>query len=68
MREPALSQALLQTTEEYALAKEMLSARARVGLSQEAVAEIMGITKSDCHRNLSEEALGSENYAILFFD
>ena len=35
---------------EYALAKEMLAARARVGLSQEAVAEIMGTTKSAISR------------------
>ena len=37
---------LLDLEEEYALAREMLSARARVGLSQEAVAEIMETTKS----------------------
>jgi len=36
--------------EEYALAKEMLSAHARVGLSLEAVAEIMGTTKSAISR------------------
>lgn len=36
--------------EEYALAREMLAARARVGLSQEAVAEIMGTTKSAISR------------------
>jgi DNA-binding XRE family transcriptional regulator len=36
--------------EEYALAREMLAARARVGLSQEAVAEIMGTTKSAVSR------------------
>ncbi len=36
--------------EEYALVKEMLSARARVGLSQEAVAERMGTTKSAISR------------------
>jgi DNA-binding XRE family transcriptional regulator len=36
--------------EEYALAKEMLAARARLGLSQEAVAEIMGTTKSAISR------------------
>lgn len=36
--------------EEYALVKEMLSARARVGLSQEAVAERMGTTKSAVSR------------------
>ncbi|MBI5594257.1 MAG: helix-turn-helix transcriptional regulator [Deltaproteobacteria bacterium] len=35
---------------EYALAREMLAARARVGLSQEAVAEIMGTTKSAISR------------------
>ena len=35
---------------EYALAKEMLTARARVGLSQEAVAELMGTTKSAISR------------------
>ena len=36
--------------EEYALAKEMLAARARVGFTQEAVAEIMGTTKSAISR------------------
>ncbi len=36
--------------EEYALAREMLAARARVGLSQEAVAAIMGTTKSAISR------------------
>ncbi|MFZ3207712.1 MAG: helix-turn-helix transcriptional regulator [Geobacteraceae bacterium] len=36
--------------EEYALVKEMLTARSRVGLSQEAVAEKMGTTKSAVSR------------------
>ena len=36
--------------EEYALVKEMLAARARLGLSQEAVAELMGTTKSAISR------------------
>ena len=36
--------------EEYALVKEMLTARARLGLSQEAVAELMGTTKSAISR------------------
>jgi len=36
--------------EEYELAKEMLAARARVGLTQEDVAEIMGTTKSAISR------------------
>ncbi len=36
--------------EEYALAREMIAARARVGLSQETVAELMGTTKSAISR------------------
>jgi DNA-binding XRE family transcriptional regulator len=36
--------------EEYALVREMLAARARLGLSQEAVAELMGTTKSAISR------------------
>jgi len=36
--------------EEYAIAREMIAARARVGLSQEAVAELMGTTKSAISR------------------
>ena len=35
---------------EYALAREMLSARARAGLTQEAVADRMGTTKSAVSR------------------
>lgn len=35
---------------EYALAKELLSARSRAGLTQEAVAERMGTTKSAVSR------------------
>jgi len=35
---------------EYALAREMLSARTRAGLTQEAVAERMGTTKSAVSR------------------
>jgi DNA-binding XRE family transcriptional regulator len=37
-------------TGEYALAKEMLAARSRSGLTQEAVAELMGTTKSAVSR------------------
>jgi len=36
--------------EEYLLVREMLSARAKSGLSQEAVAELMGTTKSAISR------------------
>lgn len=36
--------------EEYTLVREMLAARSRVGLSQEAVAERMGTTKSAISR------------------
>ncbi|MEW6665590.1 MAG: helix-turn-helix transcriptional regulator [Thermodesulfobacteriota bacterium] len=35
---------------EYSLAREMLSARSRCGLTQEAVAELMGTTKSAVSR------------------
>lgn len=44
------NKAYAELDEEYALAREMLAARARVGLSQEAVAEIMGTTKSAVSR------------------
>ena len=36
--------------EEYALVREMLSARSKSGLTQEAVAELMGTTKSAVSR------------------
>ena len=36
--------------EEYTLAREMLGARSRFGLTQEAVAELMGTTKSAISR------------------
>jgi DNA-binding XRE family transcriptional regulator len=36
--------------DEYALIREMLSARARFGLTQQAVAELMGTTKSAVSR------------------
>jgi DNA-binding XRE family transcriptional regulator len=36
--------------EEYSLAREMIAARARFGLTQEAVAELMGTTKSAVSR------------------
>jgi DNA-binding XRE family transcriptional regulator len=36
--------------EEYTLSREMLAARARFGLTQEAVAELMGTTKSAVSR------------------
>jgi DNA-binding XRE family transcriptional regulator len=39
-----------ELAEEYALAREMLGARARSGLTQEAVAELMGTTKSAVSR------------------
>ncbi len=37
-------------SEEYALAREMLAARSRSGLTQEAVAALMGTTKSAVSR------------------
>ncbi len=50
MKREGFKKAYEDLEEVYALAKEMLAARARVGLSQEAVAEIMGTTKSAISR------------------
>ena len=50
MRQDSFKKAYEDLEEEYALAKEMLAARARIGLTQEAVAEIMGTTKSAISR------------------
>ena len=44
------SKAYEDLEEEYALVREMLAARSRLGLSQEAVAERMGTTKSAISR------------------
>jgi len=50
MKQDGFKKAYEDLEEEYALAKEMLAARARIGLTQEAVAEIMGTTKSAISR------------------
>jgi len=50
MKQDGFKKAYDDLEEEYALAKEMLAARARIGLTQEAVAEIMGTTKSAISR------------------
>lgn len=44
------SEAYDSLEEEYALVREMLTARSRSGLTQEAVAELMGTTKSAVSR------------------
>jgi transcriptional regulator with XRE-family HTH domain len=44
------SEAYDSLEEEYALVREMLSARSKSGLTQEAVAELMGTTKSAVSR------------------
>jgi DNA-binding XRE family transcriptional regulator len=44
------AQAYEDLEEEYTLVREMLAARARLGLTQEAVAELMGTTKSAISR------------------
>lgn len=44
------SKAYNDLEEKYALVREMLSARSRSGLTQEAVAELMGTTKSAVSR------------------
>jgi len=49
-RQTSFKKAYEDLEEEYAMVKEMLTARARLGLSQEAVAELMGTTKSAISR------------------
>ena len=50
LKKDGFKKAYEELEEEYALAKEMLAARARIGLTQEAVAELMGTTKSAISR------------------
>lgn len=50
MKQDSFKKAYEDLEEEYALTKEMLAARARIGLTKEAVAEIMGTTKSAISR------------------
>ncbi len=47
---PGFEQAYGDLEEEYALARELLSARARAGLTQEEVARSMGTTRSAVSR------------------
>jgi DNA-binding XRE family transcriptional regulator len=49
-RRPGFSEAYEALEVEYALAREMLTARSRAGLTQEAVAARMGTTKSAISR------------------
>jgi len=50
MKRKGFKQAYEQSAEEYALVRELLAARSRAGLTQEAVAELMGTTKSAVSR------------------
>jgi DNA-binding XRE family transcriptional regulator len=47
---PGFSEAYAALELEYALARQMLKARSRAGLTQDAVAELMGTTKSAISR------------------
>jgi transcriptional regulator with XRE-family HTH domain len=49
-KRPGFSEAYDSLEEEYTLVREMLTARSRSGLTQEAVAELMGTTKSAVSR------------------
>ncbi len=49
-KQEGFKKAYEELDEEYTLVKEMLAARLRVGLSQEAVAKLMGTTKSAISR------------------
>jgi DNA-binding XRE family transcriptional regulator len=50
LRRPGFREAYVSLEEEYLLVREMLSAREKSGLTQEAVAERMGTTKSAISR------------------
>jgi DNA-binding XRE family transcriptional regulator len=50
MERKGFKEAYEELAEEYALVRELLAARARAGLTQEAVAELMGTTKSAVSR------------------
>ena len=50
MKRKEFRNAYEELKEEYTLTREMLGARSRFGLTQEAVAELMGITKSAVSR------------------
>ena len=50
MRRKGFRQTYEELGEEYALVRELLAARTRAGLTQEAVAKLMGTTKSAVSR------------------
>jgi DNA-binding XRE family transcriptional regulator len=50
LKKKDFKEAYKELEEEYALIREMLAARSRSGLTQEAVAELMGTTKSAVSR------------------
>ncbi|MBM4338008.1 MAG: helix-turn-helix transcriptional regulator [Deltaproteobacteria bacterium] len=50
LRRKGFRKAYEDLKEEYALAREMISARSKFGLTQEAVADLMGTTKSAVSR------------------
>lgn len=50
MKRKGFKEAYEELEEEYVLVRELLAARARVGLTQEEVAELMGTTKSAVSR------------------
>jgi len=50
MKRKGFKEAYEELEEEYALVRELLAARSRAGLTQEAVAERMGTTKSAVSR------------------
>jgi len=61
MKRKGFSAAYAQGAEEYQLARELMAARARAGLTQEQVAESMGTTKSAVSRL---EAVGKHSPSV----
>jgi DNA-binding XRE family transcriptional regulator len=61
MKRKGFADAYAESADEYELARELLAARTKAGLTQERVAEIMGTTKSAVSRL---EAIGKHSPSV----
>jgi predicted transcriptional regulator len=66
LADPAVLKAYEELAPEYAIARELIKARARVGLTQSEVAKRMGTTQSVIARMESGSALPSMNSLVRY--
>jgi predicted transcriptional regulator len=66
LADPAVLKAYEELAPEYAIARELIKARARVGLTQSDVAKRMGTTQSVIARMESGSALPSMNSLVRY--